>query len=79
MWSHFTVLNSPPFDDPLRLTEALKPMHVQALVPKHAVEAFDEAVVQWTSWSDEIKLDSSPVCPLIEVVTGEFSPVVHTE
>ncbi len=73
------VLKPPLFKNPSRLSQALKPVHVQALVSELAIETLDEPVVHWTSWSDEIKLDASLVDPLIEVVAGEFGPVVQSD
>jgi len=77
MWSHFIILDSPSFDESPGFGQACKPVQVQALISELAVETLDESVVHRTAWSDEVKLDSSPVCPLIEGVAGEFSPVVR--
>ena len=64
MLSHLIVLDPPSLDDLPRLREARKPVHIQGLVPKLAVETLDESIVHRTSWRDEVKLDSAPVSPL---------------
>jgi len=79
MWSHFIVLESPLLNEFPDFGQALEPMHVQALVPKLPVETLDESIVHWTPWCNEVKLNSSFVSPLIEVVTGEFSSVVRSD
>jgi hypothetical protein len=45
VWPHRVVVDAPSLDDLLRLGDAQKPVLIQAVVAKLAVEAFDVGVL----------------------------------
>lgn len=79
MWTHGVVVNAPGFDQRAGLGDAGKPMLVEALVPKLAVEALDEGVVGGLPRPDEAQLDATGVGPRVECAAAEFGPIVHHE
>ena len=76
---HIIVLGPPPLDARPRLSEAVEPMHVQALIPKFAAEALNESIVHWSLRCDEVKSNPAPVRLPIEDIAGEFGPVVRSD
>src|SRR5437762_13752106 len=58
MRTHGVVIDAPRFDQCLRFGDAGEPMFVEAFVPKLAIEAFDEGVLDWLAGSNASELNA---------------------
>ena len=61
MRPHGVVVNSPGFDDLLRLRDAEKPVLVQALITKLSIEALDMGVLDRFARANKAQLDPTAV------------------
>jgi hypothetical protein len=61
------------------MAQAGKPVPVEALVANAAVEALYEGVLDGPAWLDEMQLDATGPCPLIQRLAGEFRSVVDDD
>lgn len=73
MRSDGVVVEAPGFDDSLGIDHADKPVLVQALIAKLAVEAFDVRVLDRFAWSNEAERDATAICPRVERSAREFT------
>ena len=71
------VVNPPGFDEELSIGQIGEPVGVEAFVPKAAIEALDEGVLDWLTGIDELQLDVVLVGPLVEDLTGQLRAVVE--
>src|SRR5258707_173230 len=72
----FVVVPPPKLDLLLRVGEIDKPVGIEALVSKLAVEAFDVAVLGRLAWPDEVQLHAPLEGPGIERLGDELRTVV---
>ena len=70
------VVPAPGSDRDTGLKQARKPMVVQALIPKPAVEALDERVLRGFPGLDQLELNAMLAGPLVERFAGKFWSLV---
>ena len=73
------VVAPPSRDSNPRLSQAGKPVIVQTLIPKTAIEALDIGILRRLSCLDQLELNAILVSPLIQRLAGEFRPLVSTD
>ena len=76
MRPHGVVVHAPGFNDLLCLRDTEKPVLVQALIAKLAVEAFDIRVFDRFAGANEAQREAAVIRPRIERAAGKFRPVV---
>ena len=76
MRSGLVVVKSPSRKGKTRLIQLLKPVLVQALVPKRAVKALDASVLRRIARRNQDVLDVVLLCPCHECPASELWPVV---
>ena len=79
MRSDLVVIESPRGNGQAGLLQRLKPVFVQALVPKRAVKALDLCVLSRTAWLNQDVLDAVLLCPSHECSASELRPVVSSD
>lgn len=79
MRTMLVVVTTPFTDDGSGVSQAGKPVIVQALVPKLTVEAFDVSVLRGLAGLDELQGDAVGICPLVERLAGEFRTLVGAD
>ena len=72
----FVVVCAPLSDAFSGLWQGLKPLLVQALVTKLAIEALDVAVLHGPSWLNQDVAHAMRRCPSHESATGELRAIV---
>ena len=77
MRPYLVVILPPDLDLMLGFVQCHKPVLVEALVAKLAVEALDEAILDRFARPDEIQPDTAPVRPGVQSSSGKFRPVVQ--
>jgi hypothetical protein len=61
------------------ILQGQKPALVQALMPETSVKSLDQSIVCRLARTDEIKLHSVQICPLIQYLRSEFRAVVYPD
>ena len=79
MWPDLVVVSTPILHFHAGVVKAHKPMRVQALGPKLAVEGFNEAVVGWFAGSREVQTDIALIRPQIKITRNELRTLVHAD
>ncbi len=72
----FNVFPPPRFNHELRFLERQKPVLVEALIPKLAVEALDKRILHRLPWLNEVQLHAMLRRPGIQRRPGKFGPVI---
>lgn len=76
--SGLDAVKPPGFDEQLGINQARAPMGIETLIPKPALEAFAESVLDRLARVDELQLDSVGVRPLIPHLAGQlWAAVAH--
>src|SRR5215217_4902497 len=71
------VLLPPPPEFPLRVFHRPKPAHIQTFIPQTTIEAFNEAIFNWPSRSDEVQLNTVLHGPSLQNPSGELAAVIN--
>src|SRR5574343_333717 len=79
MWPMLVVVAAPSGNQDTSLGQARKPMVVQTLIPKAAVEALDERILCRFSRLDQLELHTVLVSPLVQCLAGKFRPLVSPD
>jgi hypothetical protein len=70
------VIDSPRFNLLSGIVERHKDIRVQTLISKPAVETLNHRILLGCARPNEVQLDAMVVCPDVECLRGEFTPVV---
>ena len=79
MWPYFVVVATPHLDDRSRLDAIAKPLRLEALRAKRAVEALVHSVLPWLARLDEGRVDALVVRPAQKRFRDELRPVVAAD
>ena len=77
MWSVQVIVLLPFFQRLAGLTQCAKERFIQAFVPQHAVEAFDEAVLLELSRRDVVPINTIFLNPFKDRHAGELGAVIR--
>jgi hypothetical protein len=72
MWAHLVVIDPPAFNRLASVVQSEELVLVEAFLTEFAVEAFDIAVLDRATGSDEVRCDLVVVGPLIQCLRSEL-------
>src|SRR5215510_3048274 len=76
VWSFFVVFFKPQFCLFAHFRQALKDKHIKHRFTVAAIESFDEAILHWSSWLDELEQHIMFFSPIGERHRYQFWAVV---
>ena len=79
MWPMLVVVSAPSGNQDTSLRQARKPMVIQALIPKPAVEALDEGILRRFARLDQLELHAVLVGPLVQRPACELRSLVSPD
>lgn len=77
MWPEMVVMLSPFVDDGARISQAVEPVLVQAILAELATETLDEGIMGWLTWLNEVQLHASSIRPEELRLTCQFGAIIQ--
>ncbi len=76
MGSFIFILNSPSFDEKSRCFQSLKKISIEALGAETSIEGFDEPILVWLPWLDEMKPNLVLCGPRLHCLRAELGSII---